>query len=214
MPPLQSSTPILGHAELRRAAEEAHSMAMPQITPAQGQWTVEDIRRLPDDGNRYEVIDGVLYVTPAPRLVHQDAVAALHRLLHAYIVGHPVGWALQAPADIVFGPQDGVQPDLFVAPLVELRRPASWKEITRLLLAVEILSPSTASRDRREKRRLYQRHAGEYWIVDLDARLIERWRPGDVRPEVLDETLEWQPAGATKPLVIELPAVFREVWGE
>ena len=189
-------------------------MAMPQTTPAPGQWTVEDVWRLPDDGSRYEVIDGVLYVTPAPRLVHQDAVAALHRLLHAYIIERPVGWALHAPADIVFGPRDGVQPDLFVAPLVEGRRPASWKEITHLLLAVEILSPSTASRDRREKRRLYQRHADEYWIVDLDARLIERWRPGDPRPEVLDETLVWQPAGAAEPLVVELPTVFREVWGE
>ena len=189
-------------------------MTMPQTTPAPGQWTVEDLWRLPDDGNRYEVIDGVLFVTPAPRHVHQDAVAAFHRLLHAYLVRNQAGWPRHAPADVVFGPRDGVQPDLFAAPLVEGRRPTDWKEITRLLLAVEILSPSTASRDRREKRRLYQRHADEYWIVDLDARLIERWRPDDLRPEVLDETLTWQPAGAAEPLVIELPAVFRDVWGE
>ena len=82
------------------------------------------------------------------------------------------------------------------------------------MLAVEVLSPSTARRDRREKRRLYQRFADEYWIVDLDARLVERWRPGDVRPEVLDETLSWQPAGAVEPLVVDLAAYFREAWGE
>jgi len=189
-------------------------MAMPQTMPAPGQWTVEDVWRLPDDGNRYEVVDGVLFVTPAPRYVHQDGVAAFLLLLRAYLGRDPVGWCRHAPADVVFGPRDGVQPDLFVAPMVGGRRPTDWTEVTHLLLAVEVLSPGTASRDRREKRRLYQRHADEYWIVDLDARLIERWRPDDLRPEVLDETLTWQPAGAAEPLVIELPAVFRDVWGE
>jgi Uma2 family endonuclease len=205
---------MLGHAELRAQAEEAHSMAMPQTTPVPGQWTVEDVRLLPDDGNRYEVIDGVLYVTPAPRLVHQDGVAAVHRSLHAFVVRNPVGWVLQSPADIEFSPRDGVQPDVFVAPLVGGRRPRDWKEIGRLVLAVEVLSPSTARRDRREKRRLYQRHADEYWIVDLDARLVERWRPEDVRPEVLEETLTWHPAGAAEPLIVDLQAYFREAWGE
>ena len=189
-------------------------MAMPQTTPAPGEWTVEDVWRLPDDGNRYEVIGGVLFVTPSPRHVHQDATAALLVKLRAYLAACPVAWARHAPADIVFGPRDGVQPDLFVAPLVGGRRPTGWEEIKHLLLAVEILSPGTASRDRREKRRLYQRHADEYWIVDLDARLIERWRPGDVRPEVLDETLAWQPAGAAEPLVIDIQAYFVDAWGE
>ena len=69
---------MLPHAELRALAEEVNSMAMPPTTPAQGQWTVEDVRSLPEDGNRYEVIDGVLYVTPAPRLVHQEGVGALY----------------------------------------------------------------------------------------------------------------------------------------
>jgi Uma2 family endonuclease len=189
-------------------------MAMPQTTPARGRWTVADLRLLPDDGKRYEVIAGVLYVTRAPRLVHQHGVAALHRRLHAFVLDNPVGWVLHSPADVEFTPRDGVQPDVFVAPPVEGRRPRDWTEISRLVLAVEVLSPSTARRDRREKRRLYQRYAGEYWIVDLDARLVERWRPEDARPEVLDETLTWQPAGAVAPLVIDLAAYFREAWGE
>ena len=50
--------------------------------------------------------------------------------------------------------------------------------------------------------------------MDLDARLVECRRPGDVRPEVLDETLSWQPAGAVEPLVVDLAAYFREAWGE
>jgi Uma2 family endonuclease len=189
-------------------------MAMPQTTPAPGQWTVEDVRLLPDDGNRYEVVDGVLFVTPAPRLVHQAGVGSLHVVLRVYLSDGTMGWVLHSPADIEFTPRDGVQPDLFVAPPVEGRRPRDWTEIRRLVLAIEVLSPSTARRDRREKRRLYQRFADEYWIVDLDARLVERWRPGDVRPEVLDETLSWLPVGASAPLVLDLPAYFREVWGE
>ena len=189
-------------------------MAMPQTTPAPGQWTVEDVRLLPDDGNRYEVIDGVLYVTPAPRLVHQEGVGTLYAALRTYLSGSSVGWVFHSPADIEFSPRDGVQPDLFVAPLVDGRRPKDWTEIGRLVLAVEVLSPSTARRDRREKRRLYQRFADEYWIVDLDARLVERWRPDDVRPEVLDETLSWRPAGAVQPMVVDLAAYFREAWGE
>ena len=189
-------------------------MAMPQTTPVQGQWTVEDVRLLPEDGNRYEVIDGVLFVTPAPRWLHQYAVGAIYRALYGYVAGSPVGRVLFSPADIEFSPRDGVQPDVFVAPLVDGRRPREWTEIGRLVLAVEVLSPSTARRDRREKRHLYQRNSDEYWIVDLDARLVERWRPGDVRPEVLDETLSWQPAGAVEPLVVDLAAYFREAWGE
>jgi len=67
-----------------------------------------------------------------------------------------------------------------------------------LVLAIEVLSPTTAATDRGVKRRLRQQHADEHWIVDLDARLLERRRPGDERPEILDDTLTWQPAGSTR----------------
>ena len=75
--------------------------------------------------------------------------------------------------------------------------------------AVEVISPGSARGDRGPKRELYQRHVPEYWIVDLDAALIERWRPGDERPEILRESLEWKPAGASSAFVLELPAFFR-----
>jgi hypothetical protein len=77
-----------------------------------------------------------------------------------------------------------------------------------LILAVEILSPSSEDGDRGPKRRLYQRHVPEYWIVDLEAALVERWRPGDIEPEIIRERLEWNPAGATDPLVINLRELF------
>jgi Uma2 family endonuclease len=118
-------------------------MAMP-AQPTE--WTVEMVRALPDDGNRYEVIDGELFVTPAPSRVHQRAVREL---------------------------------------------------------------VSTARTDRSRKRDLYlEKGVPEYWIVDTDARAIERWRAADRRPSILADALEWQPDPASPALVIDLPRYF------
>ena len=187
-------------------------MGMPQ---AAQEWTADLVRALPDDGKRYECIDGELFVTPAPRLLHQRALTTLLLLLHEYVKRHQVGELLFSPADIEFDPRTLVQPDIFVAPFVAGRRPRTWPEIRELLLAVEVLSPSTARADRQVKRRKYQRQGvPEYWIVDLDARLVERWRPGDERPEILEGRLVWHPAGAPEPLVIDLAAFFAAVLDE
>jgi Uma2 family endonuclease len=64
------------------------------------------------------------------------------------------------------------------------------------------------------KRPHYQRHVPEYWIIDLDARLFERWRPSDERPEIVAETLEWRPAGVTEPFRLDLRGYFAEVFDE
>ena len=80
---------------------------------------------------------------------------------------------------------------------------------------MEVLSPSTARADRQVKRRRYQRHGvPEYWIVDLDARLVERWRPADERPEILAERLEWRAVPEAPPLEIDLGEYFSEVLDE
>jgi len=186
-------------------------MAMPHTWPRQGEWTVEEMWRLPETGDRYEVIDGVLHVTPSPDLRHQDAAGSLYYRIRAFLQGERIGWVYVAPSDVVFTPHRAVEPDVYVAPLVSGMRPRRVEDVRHLLLAIEVLSPSTAEYDREEKRRLYQDHADEYWIVDLDARRIERWRPDDDRPEFLDATLEWRPAGADAPLMLDLPALFREV---
>jgi Uma2 family endonuclease len=107
-----------------------------------------------------------------------------------------------------------VQPDVFVVPLREARRLLTEMPAHELLLAVEVLSPSSSRHDRVKKRPHYQRHVPEYWIVDLDARLLERWRPGDDRPEIVAETLEWTPAGSAEPLRLDLARYFAEVFGE
>ena len=201
----------LADAELPPRPPGTHHMAMPATTI----WTADMVRALPDDGKRYEVIDGELFVTPSPVLFHQRAAFALAKLLSAYVDRHNFGEVLLAPADVLSSKHVLVQPDVFVVPLIEGRKPASWEETARLVLAIEILSPSTARADRHVKRRLYQREGvPEYWIVDVDARLIERWRPDDERPEILAEQLEWTPDPAHPPLLIDLPAYFRDVAGE
>jgi Uma2 family endonuclease len=78
-------------------------------------------------------------------------------------------------------------------------------------LVIEVISPSTARYDRVVKRRFYQRMGvPEYWSVDVDARMIDRWRPRDERPEILEEALSWTAREGAVPLVIDLPRFFGE----
>jgi len=187
-------------------------MGMPQT---ETRWTAEMVRALPDDGKRYELVSGELVVTPAPSPLHQSVLAALYDRISPYLQRTGAGRILWSPADLAFGEDEILQPDLFVLPATLPRRIRTWADASSLLLAVEALSPTTARDDRILKRRRYQR-AGvpEYWIVDPDARVIERWRPSDERPEVASETLEWRTAPEAPPLLIDLPSLFAEVWGE
>jgi Uma2 family endonuclease len=124
---------------------------------------------------------------------------------------HKLGYAFVAPGDVIFSPRRGVQPDVFVTPAVDGRRPT---KVDRLLLAVEVLSPSTARADRVKKRKLFREEGvPEYWIVDLDARTVERSTPGEPRPEILVERLTWSPE-AVEPLEIDLAAYFARVFDE
>lgn len=185
-------------------------MGMPATTPIR--WTAEMVRALPSDRNRYEVIDGELYVTPSPALRHQYAAGELYYLLRLYLSEHPIAQAVSAPSDVEFDWQNMVEPDVFVLPLVKGRRPRSVEEAESLLLAVEVLSPSSARSDRNSKRKLYQRfRVPQYWIVDLDARVVERWRPDDERPEILTDAVDWQPDAIRPPFVVDLPAFFARV---
>lgn len=185
------------------------------MLPVPKHWTVEDYASFPDDGNRYEIIDGALFVTPAPEVSHQGVVGELQGRLWTFLKLHPeAGRVWASPADIELADDTVVQPDLFVIPA--WLRPRRWSDIEgRLMLAIEVLSPSTARTDRTIKRERYLR-AGipEYWIVDPRLRRVERWRQGRSTPDVLDEVLTWTPNPAHPPLAIDLPALFRDALGE
>ena len=184
-------------------------MAMPDSATL---WTVEMVNALPEDGQRREIIDGELFVTPAPSLTHQRALSVLAYRLERFTSENRAGLMLFAPFDVTFSSRTNVQPDLIVLPLVDGRPPRSWKEAGRLLLCVEVLSSSTAHLDRGKKRRLYQREqVPEYWIADVDARVLERWRPQDARPEILDDVVTWQPEGAGEEFRLDLRELFDAV---
>jgi Uma2 family endonuclease len=129
--------------------------------------TYDDYLRLPDDGRRYELIDGVLYVTPAPGTRHQSTVANLLRLLGVFIHERGLGRLWTAPLDVLFGPSDVVQPDLvFVS---TKRREIVTEAGVRGApdLVVEVLSPSTRRRDEEIKLHQYEREGvREYWLLD------------------------------------------------
>ena len=192
-------------------------MGMPALSEPT-YWTAELVRELPDDGNRYECIDGELLVTPSPRWKHQDVVGELYVRLRAWLAQERIGKVTFSPADVEIEPGTLVQPDVFVVSRDEQGAlPHEWHDIRGLMLAAEVLSPSTARYDRVTKRRFFAR-AGvpEYWIVDVDARLIERWTPVDERPAIIgeDDTLTWLPPGARTPFTLELGPFFEAVFAD
>jgi Uma2 family endonuclease len=142
--------------------------------PDQGKWTYDSYAALPDDGKQYEVIDGVLYMVPAPNDFHQEIVALIISYLIPYVKHTGRGRVLGAPIDVVLEPGTVVQPDVLV--LLEekgtRRKPAQTTRPPDL--AVEVASPATARYDRQKKYVAYAR-AGvkEYWIVDPSKREVE-----------------------------------------
>ena len=190
-------------------------MAMPAV---KRRWTAREVRQLiaesPLATPRYELVDGELLVTPSPSFPHQRAVNLLWQALNEYLKRNPVGRASTSPFDVELEPETLVQPDMFVVPMHEARRLIKEMPARELLVAAEVLSPSSGRHDRVTKRASYQRNVPEYWIVDLDARLFERWRSGEERPEVLVRMLEWHPQGAAEPFTLDLPAYFSAVFDE
>ena len=173
--------------------------------------TADMVRAFPSDGNRYEVVHGELLVTPAPRFDHQLLVSRLAVAVANYLAQEPVGIMLTSPADISWGRDVLVQPDVFVVPYDEARS-CEWSRIRSLLLVVEVLSPATARADRLTKRRRYQ-EAGVplYWIMDGAEQRAEVWTPEAELPVIEPERLVWRPAGAGRAFTLELAELFRPI---
>jgi Uma2 family endonuclease len=174
-------------------------------------YTADMVRALPDDGNRYEVVYGELLVTPAPHPWHQVLVQRLSFALGKYVEQEPVGLVLSSPADISWGTDVLVQPDVFVVSPDEART-LTWSRMQTLLLVAEVLSPSTARADRFVKRLRYREaRVPLYWVVDGDEPAVEVWTPEDDFPAVERKQLSWQPAGASRPFALNLEDLFRPI---
>ncbi len=142
--------------------------------PPQGSWTYEDYAALPDDGRRYEIVNGVLVMAPAPDTGHQSIVVRLSHYLFVHVELAGLGRVFSGPVDVELGPKNVYQPDLVVLLNAHLERVAEKKISGAPDLAVEIASPSTAAYDRLTKYERYA-HAGitEYWIVKSVTRTVE-----------------------------------------
>ena len=174
-------------------------------------YSAEMVRALPDDGNKYETVYGELLVTPAPRLWHEELVLRLLDALRPYTRAQGVGHVFGSRSDISWGPDILVQPDVFVVPLDQART-MQWARLQTLLLAIEVLSPSSVRADRFAKRRLYQtQQVPVYWVVDGDEHTVEIWTPEAHFPRIERERLVWHPVGAAESFTLPLEDLFRPI---
>jgi Uma2 family endonuclease len=205
---------MVGHAELRFSRFAEHFMAMPAI--AKHVWTVEEVEELIDERPgytpRYELVDGELLVTPAPSGRHQRILAELFVLVREYVKRHKLGEARFSPGTVRLTPNTRFEPDLYVIPLDGTRIRQASADITMLLLAAEVLSPSSAHHDRFTKRRFFQTHGvPEFWVVDGESCAFEVWHPGDDRASLIDDLLVWHPTAAPEPFTLDVRAFFVSV---
>ncbi len=181
-------------------------MSMPNTARA---WTLAELHRLPDDGNKYELVDGELYVTPPPTEEHETIAARLARVLDPFVAAQGLGLVYR-PRAVVQRRKSEVEPDLMVR-AERMRRKGSWRGAPVPLLVVEILSPTTRRRDHVKKRAYYENiGVPDYWIVDASDRSVRVVRP-NAEDVVETKTLRWMPAGAARPLAISLAKLFAGV---
>jgi Uma2 family endonuclease len=166
-------------------------------------WTLEQLHRLPDDGNKYELVRGELFVTPPPGDEHETVLAKLSEILAPYVREHRLGHVYH-PKSVMRFEGSEVEPDLMVRARHPDRRgeESDWTRAPIPILVVEVLSDATRRRDRKQKKELYL-DAGvtEYWIVDCVARAITVVRQtGDT---IVHDQMAWSPDGA--PSRLEFP---------
>ena len=136
--------------------------------------TYQDYLALTDADDRCELIDGEYCAMPSPNEAHQDSVLMFAILLRRFVMNSGLGKAFIAPFDVILSPNDVFQPDVIFLSNERMRFRTGDNIRGAPDLVVEVLSPSTAARDRGVKRDRYARFGvREYWIADLEARLIE-----------------------------------------
>lgn len=142
--------------------------------PKQGFWTYDDYAALPVDGKRYEMVNGVLYVSPSPSWSHQEIVGRIYRYLSTYVESAGIGGAFPSPLDVELAPNTVFQPDVVVLLKASRKKLKARHIIGAPELVAEIVSPTSETHDRYRKLMAYAR-AGvpEYWIVDPDSRTVE-----------------------------------------
>ena len=164
------------------------------MAPVTKQWTLEEVHALPEvEGVLYELIRGELFVMTAPTYNHEAIRRRLTRILVLYLEDQRIGVLWQGQSVIRFEGSE-VYPDMFVA---EFQDGVTWDDAPTAKLVVEIFSPSTRTKDERQKRELYlDATIGEYWMIDPKMQSITVIRPGHT-DEILTSAITWNPAGAS-----------------
>lgn len=183
-------------------------MAMPVTVPP---YTVDDLDTFPDDGNRYELLDGALLVSPAPHPPHELVVQRLRDALVAYLT--PAARVFTRGA-VRVGRRNHLEPDLLVLPS-SVRLAKRWSKVSGFWLAVEVSGRGSRAHDRDFKHTAYQRlGVPESWRADLRDHSIDVLRPGANEAVTIRDCLSWQPPGFDRPVVLDLPTVFADIDGD
>jgi len=170
------------------------------------QWTLEELHSLPDDGNKYELIDGELYVTPPPNTDHEKILARLSRLLEPYVARERLGFVYH-PRSVFRISGSEVEPDLMVRQPPP-RAHTKWEDMPLPILVVETFSPYTRRRDVGVKYDFYTRNGiAEHWMIDAERLTITVARLGE-EDRIIADAFAWHPAGASEPLTIHCQEVF------
>jgi Uma2 family endonuclease len=142
--------------------------------PTQGKWIYKDYLSLPDDGQRYEIVNGVLFMAPSPNRWHQKAAGRIFAYLLEYVEDAGLGEVYDAPFDVLLAPDVVVQPDVLVVLNANREKITDKGIVGAPDLVVEVTSPGTATYDRHTKYVAYaSARVPEYWIVDPAGRTVE-----------------------------------------
>jgi Uma2 family endonuclease len=193
------------HSARARAILDAEGEDMAVAMPAK-KWTLSELHRLPDDGNKYELIRGELFVTPAPTYEHETVIARLDTILVPYVASQRLGYVHHARSVLQYKGSE-TEPDLMVR-MPHPGRKKTWRTAPTPILVVEVHSPSTKRRDLQQKRDYYM-DAGvrDYWMIDMEERTVTIVRKDEVGMVVSDK-FSWHPLGASAPVEIDVAALF------
>ncbi|MEJ7759589.1 MAG: Uma2 family endonuclease [Gemmatimonadaceae bacterium] len=176
-------------------------------------FTIDMLDDFPDDGNRYELLEGILLVTPAPSNMHQVVATRLVYMLMDALDGGRLAQVVAVGA-IQRGKTTQLQPDILVSP-ASFPPGTHWGDISGWWLAVEVISPSSRIYDREVKRAAYLAlGVEEYWLVDPRNRSVEVWKRGQAQGLSAEQSLTWRPSGLTSEIVIDLGEIFRDIDGD
>jgi Uma2 family endonuclease len=183
--------------------------------PAQGEWTYNHYAALPDDGKRYEVVNGVLYMSPSPTWPHQEIVGRIFRYLSDFVESTGLGGAFMAPLDVQLSLKDVFQPDVVVLLKASREKLKKRHIVGPPDLVVEVVSPGSETHDRYRKIAAYARvGVPEYWIADPGSRTVEVLTlvGGEYQSQGVFEGKAVLPSLIVPGLLVHVEQFFASVW--